>query len=105
MGEDERRAGDVADFAGAGGDVVKGAPPAGEQREPSFPEAAQGTLAGVAGAGIDVKFPAPRRLLDRGSPAGGPPSGRKIPRSRRARVKDQTWTASCGLGERPVQGD
>src|SRR2546429_7701990 len=64
MGEDERRAGDVADFAGAGGDVVKGAPPAGEQREPSFPEAAQGTLESVAGAGIDVKFPAARRLLD-----------------------------------------
>ncbi len=64
MGEDERRAGDVADFAGAGGDVVKGAPPAGEQREPSFPEAAQGTLESVVGAGIDVKFPAARRLLD-----------------------------------------
>ena len=64
MGDDERRAGDVADFAGAGGDVVKGAPPAGEQREPSFPEAAQGTLESVAGAGIDVKFPAARRLLD-----------------------------------------
>jgi hypothetical protein len=64
MGEDERRAGGVADFAGAGGDVVKGAPPAGEQGEPSFPEAAQGTLEGVAGAGIDVKFPAARRLLD-----------------------------------------
>jgi len=50
--------GGVADFAGAGGDVVKGAPPAGEQRGPSFPEAAQGTLEGVAGAGIDVRFPA-----------------------------------------------
>ncbi len=35
MGEDDGRAGDVADLAVAGGDVVKGAPAAGEQGEPS----------------------------------------------------------------------
>jgi hypothetical protein len=58
MGEDKGGAGDVADFAGAGGDVVKGAPAAGEQGEPSFSEAAKRTLQGVAGAGSDVKFPA-----------------------------------------------
>ena len=69
MGEDERRAGDVADFAGAGGDVVKGAPPAGEQGEPSFPEAAQGMLEGVAGAGIDIEVPAAGELLDRNADA------------------------------------
>jgi hypothetical protein len=31
MGEDECRAGDVTDFAGAGGDVLQGAPSVGEQ--------------------------------------------------------------------------
>src|SRR5262249_47883809 len=47
-----------------GGDVLQGAPAAGEQGEPSFPEAAQGALEGVAGTGIDVKFPAAGRLPD-----------------------------------------
>src|SRR5215475_15427706 len=56
MGQDEGGAGDVADFAGAGGDVLEGAPAAGEQGEPAFAKAAQGTLDGVAGAGIDVEF-------------------------------------------------
>src|SRR5437764_13440140 len=64
MRENKRRAGDVADFARAGGDVVEGAPPAGEQGEPSFPQAAQGTLEGIAGTGIDVKFAAARWLPD-----------------------------------------
>ena len=36
MGEDERGTGDVADLAGAGGDVLQGAPAAGEQRESAF---------------------------------------------------------------------
>jgi transposase len=62
MRENERRAGDVADFARAGGDVVEGAPPAGEQGEPSFSQAARGTLEGIAGTGIDVKFPAANDL-------------------------------------------
>ena len=37
MGEDERCAGDVADFPGAGRDVAEGAPSVDEQGEPSFP--------------------------------------------------------------------
>jgi hypothetical protein len=41
MGEDESGAGDVADSARAGGDVLEGAPSLGEQGEPAFPEAAQ----------------------------------------------------------------
>jgi hypothetical protein len=65
MREDEGGAGDVADLAGAGGDVLEGAPATGEQREPAFAEAAQGPLDRVAGAGIDVEFPAAGWLLDR----------------------------------------
>jgi hypothetical protein len=61
MGQDEGGAGDGADLAGADSDVLKGAPSAGEQREPAF---AQGTLGGVAGAGIDVEFPAIAGLFD-----------------------------------------
>jgi hypothetical protein len=58
LGKDKRGAGDVADFAGAGGDVLEGAPAAGEQGEPAFAQVAQGTLDGVSGAGIDVQFKA-----------------------------------------------
>jgi len=65
MGEDERGAGDVADFAGAGGDVLEGAPSAGEQREPAFAEAAQGSLEGVAGTGIDIEVAPVGWLSDR----------------------------------------
>jgi len=54
MGEDERGAGDVADFAGAGGDVLKGSPVAGDQGEPAFSQTAQRTLDGVAGPGVDI---------------------------------------------------
>ena len=57
-GEDECGAGDVSDFAGAGGDVLEGAPALVEQGERAFAEAAQGPLDGVAGAGVDVQFPA-----------------------------------------------
>jgi len=71
MGEDKGGAGDVADFARAGGDVVEGAPAAGVQGEPSFPEAAQGALEGVAGAVIDVEFPAAGRLPDRAPACSG----------------------------------
>jgi hypothetical protein len=63
MGEDERGAGDVAGFARAGGDVLEGAPALVEQGEPAFAQAAQGALDGVAGAGIDVEFPAIAGLL------------------------------------------
>ena len=52
MGEDEGRAGDVADLAGAGGDVLQCPPAAGEQGELAFAQAAQRPLEGVAGAGI-----------------------------------------------------
>ena len=51
-------------FAGAGGDVLECAPAAGEQCEPLFPEAAQGALDGVAGAGIDIEFLTARGLSD-----------------------------------------
>ena len=53
MGEDEGGAGGVTDLARAGGDVLEGAPAAGEQGEPAFAQAAQGPLEGVAGAGVD----------------------------------------------------
>ena len=64
MGEDEGGAGDVADFAGAGGDVLQGAPAAGEQGEPAFAQAAQGTLDGIAGPGIDIELPPASGLFD-----------------------------------------
>src|SRR6266513_2563808 len=64
MGEDEGGAGDGADFAGAGGDVLEGAPALVEQGEPAFAQAAQGPLEGVAGAVIDVKFAAAGGLFD-----------------------------------------
>jgi hypothetical protein len=41
VGEDEGGLNDVADLAGAGGDVVQGAPSAGEYGETTFTEAAQ----------------------------------------------------------------
>jgi hypothetical protein len=43
---------------GLGGDVLKRAPAAGEQREPAFAQAAKRALDGIAGAGVDVQFPA-----------------------------------------------
>jgi hypothetical protein len=58
VSQDKRGPGNVTDLARAGGDVPQGAPAAGEQREPPFAQAAQGALDGVAGAGIDVEFPA-----------------------------------------------
>src|SRR5271170_1278878 len=57
MGEDEGGTYDVADLAGAGGDVAEGAPAAGEQGEPAFAEAAQRALEGVARTSIDIEFP------------------------------------------------
>src|SRR3974390_139742 len=56
MGEDEGGAGDVADFAGAGGDVLEGAPALVEQGEPAFAQAARRALEGVTGAGVDIQF-------------------------------------------------
>src|SRR5437667_5928234 len=65
MGEDEGGAGDVAGFAGAGGDVLEGAPALVEQCEPSFAQAAQRALDGVAGAGADIEIPPIWGLFDR----------------------------------------
>ena len=65
MGEDEGRAGDVADLAGADGDVQQRPPAAGEQGEPAFAQAAQRPLEGVAGAGVDIEILAARRLAHR----------------------------------------
>jgi hypothetical protein len=69
MGEDEGSAGNIADLAGAGGDVAEGPPATGEQREPSLAQAAQRALDGVAGTGIDVEFPAASGLFDRNQDA------------------------------------
>jgi hypothetical protein len=65
MGEDEGGAGDVADLAGAGGDVLEGVPALVEQGEPASAQAAQGSLDGVAGAGVNIELPAVSRLFDR----------------------------------------
>jgi hypothetical protein len=65
MGEDECGAGNVADLAGAGGDVLESAPALVEQGEPAFAEAAQGALEGIAGAGANIEFPSAGGLLDR----------------------------------------
>lgn len=84
MGEDEGGAGDIADLARADGDVLEGAPAAGEQREPAFAGAAQGPQDRLAGAGIDVEFPAAGRLLDRDEDA-----------------QARTFVAGVGQGGRP----
>ena len=65
VGQNERGPGDGADLAGAGGDVLKGAPAAGEQGEPAFAEATKRAEQGVAGAGADTEFLATARLPDR----------------------------------------
>jgi hypothetical protein len=49
VGQDEGGAGDAAGFAGAGGDVLEGAPALAEQGGPAFARAAQEPLDGVAG--------------------------------------------------------
>jgi hypothetical protein len=69
VSQDERGPGDAADLAGAGGDVLEGAPAVGEQSEPAFAQAAQRALDGVAGASIDVEF----------LPAGGCLTGIRMP--------------------------
>jgi len=55
MGEDEGRAGDVADPAGADGDVLQRPPTAGEQGEPAFAQATQRPLEGVITCNLPVK--------------------------------------------------
>src|SRR6266487_1193803 len=87
MGEDQCGAGDVSDLAWAGGDVLQDAPAVGEQGEPAFAQAAQRTLKRVAGAGIEVMFPAAGWLLDRDEDADRgavvPGVGRRAARSGR----------------------
>ena len=61
MGEDECGFGDVADSAGAGGDVLQDAPALGEQGEAAFGQASQAAQQRVVGAGVGVQ----------GLPAGG----------------------------------
>ena len=70
MGECKRGPGDVADLAGAGGDVLEGAPAAGEQRESAFAQAAQGAEQRVASTGIDIEVTPVRGLPDRDVHAG-----------------------------------
>lgn len=64
MSEDECGAGDVADFAGAGGDVLEDAPAAFEQGEPAFAEAAQAAVEAVVGAVVDAEGLAVGGVLD-----------------------------------------
>jgi hypothetical protein len=64
MGEDEGGAGDAADPAGAGGDMLEDPPALDEQGEPAFAQAAHGTLQGVAGAVADIEIPATRWLFE-----------------------------------------
>jgi hypothetical protein len=56
---------DVADPAGAGGDVVQGAPAAGEHGEAAFAQASQAAEQRVVGAGVGVEDLAARGLSDR----------------------------------------
>ena len=83
MGEDEGCTGDAANFAGAGGDVLEGAPAAGEQGKPAFAQAAQGALDGVAGTGIEVRLPTAGGLFDGNQdamPASSYPESAKVGR-------------------------
>src|SRR6516164_7236088 len=79
MGEDEGGAGDVADLAGAGGDVLQDPPAAGEQGEATFTQAAQRVLDRVTGAGIDVEFPAAPGLFDGNQDADARAVGVRLP--------------------------
>src|SRR5262249_49011920 len=87
MVEDECGAGDVAGLAWAGADVLQDAPADGEQGEPAFARATQGTLSTVASAGMEVKFPTTGWLLARDEDAD---PGAVVPRA------GQGVQASCG---------
>src|SRR5262249_9977852 len=65
MGEDQGCPGDVADLAGAEGDVLECPPAAGEQGEAAFAQAAQGALQGVAGTGADIELGTTGRIAQR----------------------------------------
>ena len=85
MGEDEGRAGDVAELAGADGDVLQRPPAAGEQREPAFAQAAQRPLEGVAGAGIGIEALAAGRLAYRDVDADPGSAVSRVGQGRQAR--------------------
>ena len=61
VSQDRRSPDDVADLAGAGGDVLQGAPAAGEHGEPPFAQAAQGALDSVARVSARLPLGMPRR--------------------------------------------
>lgn len=63
VGENECGFDDVADFAGAGGDVPEGALALDEQGEAAFAQAAQGAQERVAGAGVEVEGRPRRRAI------------------------------------------
>ncbi len=66
VGEHEGRPCDLADLAGADGDVPEGSPPSDEQGEATLTQAAQRPQQHVAGAGVEVELGAVGGLLDRG---------------------------------------
>src|SRR5215472_5955459 len=85
MVEDECGAGDGADLAWAGGDVLQDAPADGEQGEPAFTLEEHGMAKRVAGAGIEVNLLAAGWLL----------LGTRMP------IRALSWSGSARVG-RPV---
>jgi hypothetical protein len=57
MGADQGGADDVSDLAQAGGEVMEGAPAAGEQGERALAQAAKRPLERGIGACIDIEVP------------------------------------------------
>src|SRR6266536_4065421 len=66
MGEDQCRFDEGADFAGAGGGVLQGAPALGEESEAAFSAAARRSQQQVVGPVVDGQGLAVGGLLDRG---------------------------------------
>lgn len=64
MGEDKRCSGDVADSAGAEGEVLEGSPAVFEQGESAFAEAAEGSQEFVVGAVVRAEGLAFAGLFD-----------------------------------------
>ena len=65
MGEDQGWPRDIADLAGAEGDVLERPPAAGEQGKAAFAQASQGPLESVARPVADIEFTAAAGLADR----------------------------------------
>jgi hypothetical protein len=93
MGEDDCGFDDVADLAGAGGDVVETAPAAGEHGESAFAQAAQAAQQGVVGAIVHVEYLVTGGLFDRG-----------VHPDTRAFVAAVGQCGQVEMGCRPVQG-